>query len=125
MIAYDLDGVLISDMVVTPENLTRMLSTRVEDVYPSFLPMGEYAIITGRPVDDRSDTVDWLHRFFQNSQLIAKIFKNRSHMTNQHICMPDILLAFCECLPGKMVIGTCCQNHNGVFYNKKVGFAIV
>lgn len=66
MIGYDLDGVLLSDMVVTEENLQRMLSTRVEEVYPSFEPAGDYAIITGRPVEDRKSTVEWMRKFLKN-----------------------------------------------------------
>ena len=57
MIAYDLDGVLLSD--VTHPDLKTLLSIRARCTCSVFEPEGKYIIITGRPLIDKEDTIAW------------------------------------------------------------------
>ena len=75
MIGYDLDGVIINDVVwdgdTSNQGIAKLHSLR-ENIQPTFIPSGEFVIITGRPEADREVTEKWLWRW--------KIFPRKIHM---------------------------------------------
>jgi len=68
MIAYDLDGVLVSD--VWSLDLEYRIATR-NFLKPVFVPQGEYAIITGRHVADARATMEWVALHLQRNPPVA------------------------------------------------------
>jgi len=57
MIGFDLDGVILSDIDV---GCPGDLAFRLNHIKPIFQPIGDYIIITGRPLSDLPMTVRWL-----------------------------------------------------------------
>ncbi len=76
MIGFDLDGIFVPDFS-EGVNVIKALEIRTTHFKPIFVPsMEEYAIITGRPVIDRKDTLKFLKKynfnlkyFFQNNSM--------------------------------------------------------
>lgn len=61
-IAYDLDGVLISDLKWPSDmSLQEFLEMRRSEPIANFVPKGEYYIITGRNYTDSTYTFDWIN----------------------------------------------------------------
>lgn len=75
MIGYDLDGVIINDVVwdgdTSAQGIARLHAIR-DNIQPTFIPTGDFVIITGRPEADREVTEKWLWKY--------KIFPKKLHM---------------------------------------------
>ena len=67
MIAYDLDGVLVPDFDKIP-GLGGLAEFYAMTTYirPIFTPQGEYAIITARNAEFRTDTWTWCNKYLSN-----------------------------------------------------------
>ena len=65
MIAYDLDGIIVPDLAVTDWQDGVWHTIRCAKLRPVFIPPGVYALITGRPEDDRELTVNWIWKFLR------------------------------------------------------------
>lgn len=88
MIGYDLDGVLITDMKLDWKNASQsevnaVLRFRKEFPAPIFTPKGDYVIITGRPVTDKEDTLEWVSSFLPNKPL--HVYHDNLDMSNPHL----------------------------------------
>lgn len=66
-IGFDLDGVLIADCDRIP-NLGGPDKFYELAMYmrPLFCPKGEWSIITGRPAQFKSKTIEWVEKYFRN-----------------------------------------------------------
>ena len=64
MIAFDLDGVFINDIIFDDTQVEEMCHIRNNLMLPLFQMVGDYCIITGRPIQDSSGTVEWIDRTF-------------------------------------------------------------
>jgi hypothetical protein len=78
MVAFDLDGVFVPDIMPKENSLEDMLRARYE-LAPIFTPTFEFAIITGRPKEDEKLTQAWIDRFFINKPYL--LFHENSDFT--------------------------------------------
>jgi hypothetical protein len=72
MIAYDIDGIFVGDMIfddLGPNAKKTMLAIRHTKIKPIFEPLGDYFMVTGRPIDDKASTVNWVMTSFENPPL--------------------------------------------------------
>jgi len=74
MIAYDMDGVLVSD-ILFEENIPQHLEKRYA-MFPIFVPQGRYCLITGRPLLDKELTEKWIAQNLANAPV--KLFHGNS-----------------------------------------------
>lgn len=82
MIAFDLDGVFVSDLVHTPDDLDIVLAVRNTNIRPVFRVTLPYYIITGRPECDREDTLRWIEAVFAPDERPRKVFHDNPDFTN-------------------------------------------
>lgn len=65
IIGFDLDGVICPDIRwegdTSYEGIKRLHDLR-DNFYPIFYPHSNYVIITGRPIDDKDRTFEWLNK---------------------------------------------------------------
>lgn len=67
MIAYDLDGVLMPDVIFDDRHSDEINEFRTNRILPLFQPTGKWGIITSRNTDDRIYVEDWvINQFSQN-----------------------------------------------------------
>ena len=78
-VGYDLDGVLLPDFdyegLIAKEhlvNIPQMLEVRRRQ-HPLFQPNGSYAIVTGRPLMDEIETLEWVEEYL--------------HVTPAYVCI--------------------------------------
>lgn len=69
MIAFDIDGVFLSDQDINAANIEDILRVRSNYLKPLFVPKGDYVLITGRPAQDKEDTQRWVNKFFDRKPL--------------------------------------------------------
>ena len=74
MIAYDMDGVIVSD-ILFEEDIKQHLEKRYA-MFPIFVPQGHYCLITGRPALDRDLTEKWIVQYLTNAPVV--LFHNNS-----------------------------------------------
>lgn len=75
MIAFDLDGVFISDLShSSDEELERVLEIRHQNMRAIFRVPFPYYLITGRPKIDEVETLRWLNLAFAHGERPSKIF---------------------------------------------------
>lgn len=60
-IAYDLDGVFLSDFIIAG-TVEDMVNQRLSLPRALFVPEGDYDIVTGRPIEDQHLTYAWVDR---------------------------------------------------------------
>lgn len=72
MIAYDIDGIFINDFDISKINLESYLKIR-NFAKPLFIPQGKYCLITGRPIVDKEQTIQWINYYFSKN-LPCKIY---------------------------------------------------
>ena len=63
MLAFDLDGIFVPDIIYQPETFEMVHAVRTRLMRPIFIPEKPYYIITGRPVVDRVGTLHWIEAF--------------------------------------------------------------
>ena len=64
MIGYDIDGVLLHDVKWEKEQDQKLKKYRDTVSKPTFVPSGEYVLITGRPAEDKAGTMKWVEQEF-------------------------------------------------------------
>lgn len=70
MVGFDLDGVFIPDLKHEwGNNDGEVLNFRKTKIQPTFIPKGDYVIVTGRPKSDKQDTLEWVSCFLHNPPL--------------------------------------------------------
>ena len=75
MIAFDLDGVFVSDLAHTTEQeLERVLAVRAENIRPFFRLRFPFYIITARPKIDEAHTLRWIDAVFEPDERPEKLF---------------------------------------------------
>ena len=75
MIAFDLDGVFVSEFSQDSDlELERVLAVRAENILPIFLIRFPYYIITGRPKIDEEDTLSWITTVFEPEERPKRVF---------------------------------------------------
>ena len=89
MIAYDLDGVFLSDIKPFNNSLEYMLKARLE-LAPNFIPKGLYSIITGRPESDKKDTERWVDKFLNENRPVY-LFHDNPDFGNPHLYKLKVL----------------------------------
>ncbi len=83
MIAFDLDGVFLGDITFSDDDeRDNMLHVRVNNINPTFIPTGDYYIITGRPVQDKDGTLAWIAKKFSNPP--KEVFHESHHFGTEH-----------------------------------------
>lgn len=70
MLAFDLDGIFLPDIVYQPETVSTVHRVRTSLLKPIFIPDQPYYIITGRPVDDREETLAWIDQFAMHPKAV-------------------------------------------------------
>ena len=103
MIAYDIDGVFIPDSDPSIfKTLVEYLDWR-SNQKPSFIPTGDYVMITGRPESDLDWTLSWLDKFFSNKPAKLYHFSTDIRFAKEyklHVINTDIsILKFIESCP--------------------------
>lgn len=74
MIAYDLDGILVSDLVFENfASIDEFVEQRAKSLCPIFIPTGDWILLTGRPVQDKFSTLLWISTYFCDN-LPVKIY---------------------------------------------------
>ena len=75
MIAFDLDGVFVSEFSQDSDlELERVLAVRAENILPIFRIRFPYYIITGRPKIDEEDTLSWITTVFEPEERPKRVF---------------------------------------------------
>ncbi len=75
MIAFDLDGVFVSEFAHDSDlELERVLAVRTENILPIFRIRFPYYIITGRPKIDEEDTLRWINTVFEPEERPKRVF---------------------------------------------------
>lgn len=83
MIAFDLDGVFISDLShSSDEELARVLEMRHRNMKAIFRVPFPYYLITGRPKTDEVETLRWLNLAFAHGERPLKIFHENQDYAN-------------------------------------------
>ncbi len=75
MIAFDIDGVLVSD-ISFDEDIEKYLERRY-CMFPLFIPKGSYYLITGRPSIDKELTQKWIDENLTNKPI--KLFHDNPY----------------------------------------------
>lgn len=70
MIAYDLDGVFIPELVWKDSIADHLLYFRHNHMTPIFQPEGDFILITGRPYIDKQETIKWIDEHWTNKPLL-------------------------------------------------------
>ena len=79
MIAFDLDGVLVTDFDRLPMIGGELDFFKMSTyIFPVFNPTGEYVILTGRTTEFRSYTEEWVDKYLDPKPL--RIFHERHDM---------------------------------------------
>lgn len=82
MIAFDLDGVFVSELVHGCEaELERVLAIRAENICPLFRLSFPFYIITARPEIDEKDTLRWINTVFAPDERPRKVFHSNPDYT--------------------------------------------
>ena len=82
MIAFDLDGVFVSDLAHRSEQeLERVLAVRAENIRPLFRLRFPYYIITARPKVDEEHTLRWINAVFEPDERPKRVFHNNPNYT--------------------------------------------
>lgn len=90
MIAFDLDGVLLSDVAVQEdETLEARLFFRHNHVLPVFCPSFPYYIITGRPLTDEKATKAWLENNLKRQP--DRLFMGNDDLRQPHLYKIGVL----------------------------------
>ena len=75
MIAFDLDGVFVSEFAHDSDlELERVLAVRTENILPIFRIRFPYYIITGRPKIDEEGTLRWINTVFEREERPNRVF---------------------------------------------------
>ena len=75
MIAFDLDGVFVSEFLHNSDReLERVLAVRAKNILPIFRIRFPYYIITGRPKIDEEDTLRWISAVFEPGERPKQVF---------------------------------------------------
>ncbi len=75
MIAFDLDGVFVSEFLHNSDReLERVLAVRAENILPIFRIRFPYYIITGRPKVDEENTLRWINTVFEPEERPNRVF---------------------------------------------------
>jgi len=82
MIAFDLDGVIVSELIHTDDDLEQILAIRNHNLQPIFGFRKPYYLITGRPSCDKADTLRWINSVFSKDQRPTKIFHDNPDLHN-------------------------------------------
>ena len=91
MIAFDLDGIFVNDIVIQEDTLDDLLNIRSHSLKPLFILDYDYAIITGRPIIDQSMTKYWFKTFFNRQP--SFIFNDNKDIENDKYYKRDVLKA--------------------------------
>lgn len=82
MIAFDLDGVFVSELVhKTEQELERVLAARAENIRPLFRLRFPFYIITARPKVDEEHTLRWINAVFEPDERPKKLFHDNPDYT--------------------------------------------
>ena len=82
MIAFDLDGVFVSDLAhQSDQELERILSVRAENIRPLFRLRFPFYIITARPKVDEEHTLCWINAVFAPNERPKKLFHDNPDYT--------------------------------------------
>jgi hypothetical protein len=75
MLAFDLDGVFISELVSNPDSeLLQVITSKADNILPFFKCGKPYYIITSRNVVHIEDTKHWFDAMFEPEERPVKIF---------------------------------------------------
>lgn len=79
MIAFDLDGVFVSEFTQDSDlELERVLAVRAENITPIFRIRFPYCIITGRPKIYEEGTLRWINTVFKPEEHTNRVFHDNS-----------------------------------------------
>lgn len=82
-IAFDFDGVFVPDIVFNDNNeLSLLLSIRTRNIRPLFVPKKPYSIITGRPVEDKPDTLYFITEYMSENLPTLIFHENKNGINN-------------------------------------------
>lgn len=82
MLGYDIDGVLITDLRVDfnkPLEEVQWLLDARHHLVPTFLPAGNFVLITARPMCEERATLDWSGEFFRDCPPRQVVFSGNDH----------------------------------------------
>jgi hypothetical protein len=91
MIAWDIDGVFTSDLIYVDDRLEHLLHFRHNHIRPIFEPSGAFYLITGRPVEDKPHTLNWIEQFWENKPL--KVFHDNPNIKRASDYKLSVLLS--------------------------------
>ncbi len=75
MLAFDLDGVFISELISNPDSeLLQAITSKSDNILPFFKCPYPYYIITSRNVVHKEHTIKWFEAMFEPEERPAAIF---------------------------------------------------
>jgi hypothetical protein len=88
IVGFDLDGVLMSNVLYQDDTFSEVNIFRNTFLLPMFIPTNPYILITGRPTEDQPLTLKWLT---ERNLTPLQVYHENKDMKNQAVYKASVL----------------------------------